>query len=90
MSKTTQEKSFRNKNTEGATIPQIKQQNHIIVAEEGTKGVSMTEAGIVFAPNSDIETEEKQIRLDKPFMYMVSQKSSNLVLFLGCENTLAK
>lgn len=55
----------------------------IELSEEGTKAAAVT--GVLFAGATSIPEEPEiiKIKFDKPFMYMIREKNTNEVLFIG-------
>jgi len=61
----------------GLAISEVKHKTFIEVNEEGTEAAAATSVGIV------VTSLPPSIRIDKPFVFMIREKSSNAILFIG-------
>ena len=59
-------------------VSDIKQKTYIEVNEEGTEAAAVTVISIV-----DISTGMKSFIADRPFLYLIKEKSTGLILFIG-------
>lgn len=58
----------------------VKQNTYLGVDEKGTEAAAVTTIGMVF---TSIPAEPKNIVFNKPFLFFISEKSSNTVQFVG-------
>ncbi|OKL41223.1 serpin family protein [Pontibacter flavimaris] len=58
-------------------ISEVKHKTFVEVNEEGTEAAAATSVGIQFTSASP------SIRIDRPFVFMIREKSSNAILFIG-------
>ena len=62
----------------------LKQKSRIIVNEEGTEAAGVTMGGVMatgFMP----ENKPKTFHADRPFVYLIQEKSSNAIFFIGAK-----
>jgi serpin B len=62
----------------------LKQKSRIIVNEEGTEAAGVTMGGAMatgFMP----ENKPKTFHADRPFVYLIQEKSSNAIFFIGAK-----
>lgn len=61
----------------GLAISEVKHKTFVEVNEEGTEAAAATSVGI------ELTSMPKTIRIDKPFVFMIRERSSNAILFIG-------
>ena len=61
----------------------LKQKTKIIVNEEGTEAAGVTGGGM--ATGSIPENKPKTFHADRPFVYLIQEKSSNAIFFIGAK-----
>lgn len=61
----------------------LKQKTKIIVNEEGTEAAGVTVGGM--ATGSIPENKPKTFHADRPFVYLIQEKSSNAIFFIGAK-----
>ncbi|ALJ01514.1 hypothetical protein DC20_16300 [Rufibacter tibetensis] len=61
----------------GLSISEVKHKTFVEVNEEGTEAAAATSVGIVFT------SLPPSVMIDKPFVFMIREKSTNAILFIG-------
>ncbi len=61
----------------GLAISEVKHKTFVEVNEEGTEAAAVTSVGIV------LTSTPPTVRIDKPFVFMIRERSSNAILFIG-------
>ncbi len=59
------------------TVSEIKQKTFVEVNEEGTEAAAVTSVGI-YAPSGP-----PSFYADRPFLYMIRERSTGVILFIG-------
>ena len=67
--------------TEPLFVSFLKHEAWIDVSEAGTRAAAATGGGIASAPSAP--PEPKRVIIDRPFFYLVQDKATNAVLFMG-------
>lgn len=67
--------------SERTKISQVKHKTYIKVDEEGTEAAAATSIGMV--TTSMPMPTEKELRFDRPFVYLIYEKTTNTILFIG-------
>ncbi len=67
-------------------ISKIKHKTFISFNEDGTKAGAATAAE--FSVKSMLPIEEKQVYLDRPFVYMIIDTNTNFPIFIGAQNSI--
>jgi serpin B len=62
----------------GIFISEVKHKTFVDVNEEGTEAAAVTSIGIGLTSVND-----KQIRIDRPFLFIIYEKNTNTILFIG-------
>ena len=73
--------------TDNLCIGDVWQINKINVNEDGTQAISFTGMDVMCL-KSCVEPEPYHVYLDRPFLYMIFDKETNLPLFMGTVNNL--
>jgi serpin B len=60
----------------------VKQKTFVEVNEEGTEAAAVTSVGVVLTSVPVIQT----VRFDQPFLFVIRENLSGLVLFVGVMN----
>lgn len=68
------------KSDEGLYISDIRHKTYISVDDRGTKAAAITAVAV---DTRSMEILDMQIRLDRPFVYMIIDNSQNLPIFIG-------
>ena len=64
----------------------LKQKSRIIVNEEGTEAAAVTIGGAFdTAMPPTVESEVIRFHADRPFVYLIQEKSSNAIFFIGAK-----
>lgn len=66
---------------ESTKISQIKHKTYIKVDEEGTEAAAATSIGMV--TTSMPMPSQEEMKVDRPFVYLITEKNSETILFLG-------
>lgn len=66
---------------ENICIGSVIHKTHIEVAEEGTRAAAVT--AVIMAGESCVPVPPKEVRLDRPFVYMIVDTSSDIPVFIG-------
>lgn len=78
--------NFSNISKEKVYISKIEQANYFNIDEEGTDAAAVTGTGFVSSPGEPIEVKELQI--NRPFLFILKEKSTNTILFMGRMNAI--
>ena len=70
---------FSNLSDRHAKISEVKHKAFVEVDEEGTEAAAVTSIGFVTTSMPQIPT----VRFDRPFIFVIKENASNLVLFIG-------
>jgi len=72
-----------------AKVDRFEQKNSLIVDGNGAEGKSETKAWIMMTGGLFIpETTTKDVIIDKPFVYSITQKDKDIPIFVGCIKNL--
>lgn len=79
---------FTNMVDEGTLyVDMMKQKAKIEVNEKGSKAAAVTIAGMAFTtavgPHEEPVYEKREFHADRPFVYLITERGSNVVLFIG-------
>lgn len=66
---------------QSAAISQVKHKTYIKVDEEGTEAAAVTSTGIVVT--SMPVHQPKELMINRPFLYIITEKDSGTILFIG-------
>lgn len=68
---------FSNLSDKPAKISEVKHKAFIEVDEEGTEAAAVTSVGV------EVTSTPPEVRFDRPFIFVIKENKSNLVLFIG-------
>ena len=63
----------------------LKQKSRIIVNEEGTEAAAVTVGGMFDSAAAPTEPQTIEFHADRPFVYIIQEKSSNAIFFIGAK-----
>lgn len=75
----------------GLKVNEIIQKTHLYINEEGAEAASTTYIDLWAGANEGYEPEPeapRPLHLDHPFIYLITERSSGAILFIGCVNSL--
>ena len=72
-------------NESGIFLGILKQKSMIIVNEEGTEAAGVTLGGSMVTGFMPPENKPQTFHADRPFVYLIQEKSSNAIFFIGAK-----
>jgi len=72
-------------NESGIFLGILKQKSMIIVNEEGTEAAGVTLGGSMVTGFMPTENKPQTFHADRPFVYLIQEKSSNAIFFIGAK-----